>query len=314
MPVKAADRLRHHSTSSRRSTRAPARAPWARRATSRARSPSAPAPATVSSRRSTSWRRRRLQGRPGDHLVEPRPQLARRLQARHHGVRRLRLGARAVADELLWGTRHPGVRRHQHGGPGRGAGDLALAECAWKLAHPGKALPAPSYWKKLLASTATDLGYPALDQSSGLVNAAAAVKAVLHGQVHARHRRGRRPALPAQLVTQRGRAAPRRAPRSRSRTPATPRRPHPQADRLRRRRRPDHHQDRHADGSGLRRLRGHHRPRRHRLRPDDGHLAVGTGRLHPHRRVRLGRQLPDLRADLRRVRPPQPVPGLAQGS
>jgi len=59
------------------------------------------------------------------------------------------------------------------------AGDLALAESAWKLKNPGKALPAPAYWKKLLASTATDLGYPALDQSSGMVNAAAAVKAVL---------------------------------------------------------------------------------------------------------------------------------------
>ena len=59
------------------------------------------------------------------------------------------------------------------------AGDLALAECAWKLAHPGKALPQPAYWKTLLASTATDLGYPALDQSTGLVNAEAAVKAVL---------------------------------------------------------------------------------------------------------------------------------------
>ena len=59
------------------------------------------------------------------------------------------------------------------------AGDLALAECAWKLAHPGKSLPAPAYWKKLIASTAADLGYPALDQSSGLINAKAAVKAVL---------------------------------------------------------------------------------------------------------------------------------------
>ena len=59
------------------------------------------------------------------------------------------------------------------------AGDLALAQCAWKLAHPGRPLPAPAYWKALLASTAADLGYPALDQSSGLVDAAAAVKAVL---------------------------------------------------------------------------------------------------------------------------------------
>ena len=59
------------------------------------------------------------------------------------------------------------------------AGDLALAECAWKLSHPGQQLPAPSYWKNLLASTATDLGYPALEQSSGLVNAEAAVREVL---------------------------------------------------------------------------------------------------------------------------------------
>ena len=59
------------------------------------------------------------------------------------------------------------------------AGDLALAESAWKMKHPGRRLPAPSYWKNLLASTATDLGYPALDQSSGLVNAAAAVRGVL---------------------------------------------------------------------------------------------------------------------------------------
>ncbi len=59
------------------------------------------------------------------------------------------------------------------------AGDLALAESAWKMKHPGHSLPAPSYWKNLLASTATNLGYPALDQSSGLVNAAAAVREVL---------------------------------------------------------------------------------------------------------------------------------------
>jgi len=59
------------------------------------------------------------------------------------------------------------------------AGDLALAESAWKLSHPGEALPAPLYWKKLLASTTTNLGYPALEQSSGLVNAKAAVMAVL---------------------------------------------------------------------------------------------------------------------------------------
>ena len=59
------------------------------------------------------------------------------------------------------------------------AGNLALAESAWKISHPGRRLPAPSYWKNLLASTATYLGYPALDQSSGLVNGAAAVREVL---------------------------------------------------------------------------------------------------------------------------------------
>ena len=59
------------------------------------------------------------------------------------------------------------------------AGDLALAESAWKLAHPGSHLPGPDYWKALLANTATDLGYPAVDQSSGLVNGAAAVRAAL---------------------------------------------------------------------------------------------------------------------------------------
>jgi len=76
-----------------------------------------------------------------------------------------------------------GINMQEFGGTSMAApvvaGDLALAECAWKLAHPGKALPKPAYWKKLLASTATDLGYPALDQSTGLVNAEAAVKAVL---------------------------------------------------------------------------------------------------------------------------------------
>lgn len=59
------------------------------------------------------------------------------------------------------------------------AGNLALVESAWKMLHPGKALPSPAYWKQLLASTATDLGYPALDQSSGLVNSQAAVREVL---------------------------------------------------------------------------------------------------------------------------------------
>ena len=59
------------------------------------------------------------------------------------------------------------------------AGDLALAESAWKLSHPGETLPSPLYWKKLLASTTTNLAYPALEQSSGLVNAKAAVMAVL---------------------------------------------------------------------------------------------------------------------------------------
>lgn len=59
------------------------------------------------------------------------------------------------------------------------AGNLALAECAYKLKHPGAPLPPPAYWKTLLASTASDLGYPALDGATGLVNGEAAVKAVL---------------------------------------------------------------------------------------------------------------------------------------
>ena len=61
------------------------------------------------------------------------------------------------------------------------AGDLALAMSAYRLAHPAATWPleSPGYWKRLLASTATDLGYPALDQSSGLANAEKAVKAVL---------------------------------------------------------------------------------------------------------------------------------------
>lgn len=59
------------------------------------------------------------------------------------------------------------------------AGNLALAQSAYRLRYPWRRLPAPAYWKTLLTSTASDLGYPALDQSAGLVNAAAAVKAVL---------------------------------------------------------------------------------------------------------------------------------------
>ena len=92
------------------------------------------------------------------------------------------------------------------------AGNLALAESAWKMSHPGRTLPAPSYWKNLLASTATDLGYPALDQSSGLVNGAAAVREVLRqgssflasSRPTPRTRRAGRPGSPA---------APRRPPR-----------------------------------------------------------------------------------------------------
>ena len=123
--------------------------------------------------------RQRLQGRPGHHLVEPRTQLAGRLQARHHGLRRLGLGPGPTGVGDAYGD----VDVQVFGGTSMAcpvvAGDLALAESAWKMSHPGHSLPAPSYWKNLLASTATDLGYPALDQSSGLVNAAAAVREVL---------------------------------------------------------------------------------------------------------------------------------------
>ena len=125
------------------------------------------------------------------------------------------------------------------------AGDLALAECAWKLANPGKTLPKPAYWKKLLASTATDLGYPALDQSTGLVNAAAAVKAVLHrgkSMLVTVAADGRTPSL---VVAQRGRG--RQEEHLHHRQEHRQRRGDgpAQADRLRGRRRQDDHQDRH---------------------------------------------------------------------
>jgi hypothetical protein len=60
------------------------------------------------------------------------------------------------------------------------AGNLALAMSAWKMAYPNQPLPSPAYWKNLLASTATDLGFPALENSTGLVNGEAAVRAVLN--------------------------------------------------------------------------------------------------------------------------------------
>ena len=193
------------------------------------------------------------------------------------------------------------------------AGDLALAECAWKLAHPGKTLPKPGYWKKLLASTATDLGYPALDQSTGLVNAEAAVKAVLH--------RGKSMLV---SVAADGRTpcswSPKVAEGAKKSTTVTIKNTGNAKETVSLK--PTAYVADAAqtitktvtlDGSRLPGLRGHHRPQWHGLRPDHGHLAVGPGRLDPHRRVRLGRQLPDLRAHLRRVRPPQPVPDLAQG-
>ena len=80
------------------------------------------------------------------------------------------------------------------------AGNLALAMSAWKLAYPHQPLPEPAYWKNVLASTATDLGFPAADNSTGLVNGEAAVRAVLWPRPISPGLGRRRPEEPAELV------------------------------------------------------------------------------------------------------------------
>ena len=155
------------------------------------------------------------------------------------------------------------------------AGDLALAESAWKMKHPGHRLPAPSYWKNLLASTATNLGYPALDQSSGLVNAAAAVREVL-GQgrsfLASVSADPKNPSSWSARVAGGGKAATIVSVKN---TGATTERVtldahevlDPQDPQLR-----AHHPDR----SRLHRRRELHRAGRHRLRPGPGDVAIGS--------------------------------------
>lgn len=59
------------------------------------------------------------------------------------------------------------------------AGTAALVISAYEKAHPGAAKPSPALVKRLLTSTATDLGHPAQLQGSGEVDALAAVKAAM---------------------------------------------------------------------------------------------------------------------------------------
>lgn len=58
------------------------------------------------------------------------------------------------------------------------AGCTALLMSAYEQMHPGAALPGPAYWESLIRSTATNLGYPGFDQSSGLINVTAALNAL----------------------------------------------------------------------------------------------------------------------------------------
>ena len=58
------------------------------------------------------------------------------------------------------------------------AGCTALLMSAYK-AKLGPDLPAPAYWEQLIRSTATNLGYPGYDQTSGLINVSAALNEML---------------------------------------------------------------------------------------------------------------------------------------
>ena len=60
------------------------------------------------------------------------------------------------------------------------AGAAALIIEAYKNTHGG-VRPSPALVKQLLTSTATDLGHPAFEQGSGLLNSLAAVQAGLSG-------------------------------------------------------------------------------------------------------------------------------------
>ena len=204
------------------------------------------------------------------------------------------------------------------------AGDLALAESAWKMKHPGHRLPAPSYWKNLLASTATNLGYPALDQSSGLVNAAAAVREVL-GQ--GRSFLASVSADPKNPSSWSARVAGRRQgddDHRRQEHRCQDRARHAQADDLRHLQ-DDHPRAHHPDRSRLHRRRELHRAGRHRLRAGPGDVAIRILMSRSESAVYDSkRQLRVVRRDRRRLRSPLvrpdlpartgfPAPGRGQG-
>ncbi len=61
------------------------------------------------------------------------------------------------------------------------AGCTALLMSAYK-AKISSTLPAPAWWESLIRSTAANLGYPGFDQTSGLIDVAAALDAMLERQ------------------------------------------------------------------------------------------------------------------------------------
>jgi hypothetical protein len=60
------------------------------------------------------------------------------------------------------------------------AGCTALLMSAYMNLTKSTTLPGPAYWESLLRSTATNLGYPGFDQTSGLINVSAALKILMN--------------------------------------------------------------------------------------------------------------------------------------